>query len=480
MTTKAKKELERRFVGLRKRYSDVQWSDWEFLNLEVDILKLKDILLAYRLMQRVKKMAPTEQNQEKLTKLQSETFSLYPELANESEPKRTPKETSKLMVKTIRKVLAHDKIQKLRKPFILLVFLPFLLFAFYQIVIASPRYESQAKLIVKEPSAMSTLDPAMAMMSGFGITGGGGDTQLVKFFIHSNDMLNYLESTLSLRDHFSSNDYDIFSRLSDDSSTESLLDYYLNIVIVDIDEKSQVLSIRVQAFSPEFAMKLNKAIVTRAEWYINEIGHNLAKAQLQFVQQEHQLVQQKLRTAKGELLEFQRKYDLLDPQAEGMALQQITYRLESEVAAKRTELRTLRSSMSSNAPLVMLAESELSSMIGQLDNVRNRLTEDGSSQRSNINNGIEPSVSEILVKFSDYQINMELALTAYTSSQVSLEKSRIEAYKQLKYLVVVESSTLPDDAKYPNVQYNLTLLLALLLMLFGIGKIVFAAVEEMR
>jgi capsular polysaccharide transport system permease protein len=484
MTVETQKDIEKRFTVLKRSYSEEQWINVGLLNAEVDILTLQDIVLSCRLMQHVKNLSPTEQNQAKLKKLQSEAFSLNSEpamvLSSELTLNKNPKKTIQLMLDDIYKTFSHKKIKKWLKPIVLLVFIPFLLFAFYQIVLASPRFESQAKFIVKEPNGMATLDPTMAMMSGFGITSGGGDTQLVKFFIYSNDMLNYLESSMSIRKHFSNREYDMVSRLSYDASTESLFSYYLSKVKVDIDENSQVVSLHVQAFTPEFANKLNQAVVKRAEWYINEIGHNLAKAQLQFVQQEHELVQQKVRTAKADLLEFQRRYDLLDPQAEGTALQQITYRLEAEVTAKRTELRMLRTSMSNDAPMVMQAESELISMVRQLDNERNRLTNNSNSKSNDINTNSGMSVGEILAKFSDYKINMDLALRSYTSSQVSLEKSRIEAYRQLKYLVVVESPTLPDSAKYPNVQYNLALSLALLLMFFGIGKIILATVDEMR
>jgi capsular polysaccharide transport system permease protein len=75
---------------------------------------------------------------------------------------------------------------------------------------------------------------------------------------------------------------------------------------------------------------------------------------------------------------------------------------------------------------------------------------------------------------------MELALKAYTSSQVSLEKSRIEAYRQLKYLVTIESPTKPQEAKYPEIIYNISLFLAINLMIFGIGRIVIATVSELR
>jgi capsular polysaccharide transport system permease protein len=168
----------------------------------------------------------------------------------------------------------------------------------------------------------------------------------------------------------------------------------------------------------------------------------------------------------------------LDPEAEGMALQQISYELEGQITAKKTELIALTTSMTEAAPLVLQARAELDSLTQQLSSERNRLTENGNNTSGDKVNSM--GVGQILAKYSDYKIDLELAVQGYTSSLISLEKSRIEAYRQLKYLVVVELPTLPEDAGYPKVFYNLALFLTLALMLFGIGKIIIATVEELR
>jgi capsular polysaccharide transport system permease protein len=356
--------------------------------------------------------------------------------------------------------------------------LPFLIFSFYQIILSSPRYESQAQIIVKEPNGMATLDPAMAVMSGFGITSGNSDTQLIKSYIHSTDMLTYLDAELNVIQHFSASQYDYMSRLSASASREGQMKFFVEMVTIEIDENSQVITVKAQAFDAEVAHSISQLLVERAEWYINEIGRNLAKNQLDFVQQEHMLMQEKLRNAKSVLLNFQSRYNLLDPEAEGMALQQISYELEGQITAKKTELIALTTSMTEAAPLVLQARAELDSLTQQLSSERNRLTENGNNTSGDKVNSM--GVGQILAKYSDYKIDLELAVQGYTSSLISLEKSRIEAYRQLKYLVVVELPTLPEDAGYPKVFYNLALFLTLALMLFGIGKIIIATVEELR
>lgn len=484
MTQQAQLKLEQRFSNLKTMFTNEKWSDGHFLLNKVEELQSSDVALAFRLMQRVKNLNPTTANQQKLTELRKQALQAVPELTTLSSTESTNKtkllNNAKSARVQISELFAHPQFTKFKRPFMLLVLLPFLLFTFYQLILASPRYESQAKLIVKEPDGMATLDPAMAIMSGFGMGSSNLDTELVKAFIYSNDMLVYLENTLQISKHFSDRQHDFFSRLGNDASRETLLSYYLDRVLVELDEKSQVISIFVQAFDSDFAHLMSKTIVKRAEWYINEIGHKLAKEQLAFVSKEHQLVEKRLQTFKTQLLAFQRRHDLLDPQAEGMALQQIAYGLEGQVAAKQTELTALRNSMSDNAPQVIQAKSELFSIENQLEIERSRLTSEKNIDKSLPEDEQSLSVSEVLARFSDYKINMELALQAYTSSQVSLEKSRIEAYRQLKFLVTVESPTQPQDAKYPEVFYNISLFLAVTLMLFGIGRIVMATVEELR
>jgi capsular polysaccharide transport system permease protein len=484
MTTQTQHLLEDKIKALRATMSAEQWADADYLLTRVKDIEPADKAFAFRLMQRVKNLAPTKANSKLLEKLTALALAQHPELATSgstSSPEQEPAIIRlKRLVKAAIGVSGQANFKKIKYPFLYFVICPFLLFAFYQILLASPRYESQAQLIVKEPNGMATLDPAMAIMSGFGISSGDADTQLVQSYIHSNDMLTYLDSELNLIQHYSDTGYDVVSRLASNSSRESQLEFFLSMVNIQINEKSQVIIVKAQAFDPEVAHKLSQLLVERAEWYINEVGRNLAKSQLDFVQTEHTLVQEKLSAAKSVLLEFQRRYNLLDPEAEGMALQQISYQLEGLITAKKTQLIALSNSMTDQAPMVLQAKAELDSLVEQLNNERNRLTDESSSDTTNDSEPSKMGVGQILAKYSDYKINLELALQGYTSSLISLEKSRIEAYRQLKYLVVVESPTLPQDASYPKVFYNLALFLTLAMMLFGIAKIILATVDEFR
>lgn len=470
-------EVETRFSSLRKQYSLQQWKDMELLNKKVDELVKSDLPLAYRLMRRVKNLDSSAESRRKLSFLTKQVKQKHPELLafySSGSYAAKVKIKAQLIVDQISLKAKSGSFKSPGAHFLFFVGIPFIIYAIYLTLWATERYESRSQLILKQPDAMATLDPTMALMSGFTGIQSGNDNELLNAYIMSADMVKHVEQELAVSQHFSDKKYDIFSRLDDDFTREDIHDFFSNKVKVQIDALSGVISLLVQGFEPDFTNQLNQVIVDRAEWYINEIGQNLAKEQLMFVEQEHSLAEVRLNDAKAALLAFQREYDLLDPEAEGIALQQITYSIEAQIATKTAQLRALMSSMSENAPGVLTLQSELNSLEEELNTQRERLSS------TSIETGEKQSVGEILAQFTDLKINLELALQAYTASQISLEKSRVEAYRQLKYLVVVETPTLPEETSYPDVVYNLTLFFVIAVMLFLIVRIVIATIRELR
>jgi capsular polysaccharide transport system permease protein len=338
---------------------------------------------------------------------------------------------------------------------------------------ASERFESTAQVIVQQPDGMATMDASMALLTGFGVSSSViNDNELLKNYIYSSDMRNYLDNKIELRKHYMIDIADFFSRLHRWDTNKDFSEYYQEHVEVLIDDASGVITIKAQGFTPEFSKTLVAEIVQKAEKYINSIGHQLAKSQLIFIEGEHALITNKFKQAQKDLMLYQEKYTLLDPTAEGMAKQQITYTLEGQVSLKEVELKNLLLIMSDMAPRVIMARNELASLKSQLITERDKLAEK--------NDGKVIPVSQILSQFTDLKLNLELTLQAYTSSEISLEKSRVEAYRQLKYLITVQTAGVPDDNTYPMVWYNIILLFSILNLIFVIIKICWVTSKELK
>jgi len=495
---------EKKFQQFRDTLTPEQFNDATFLEQHAKSIAVSDISLSNRILRRVKNLqnnkikhinniiktnqetlecGSTKNSGHKTTQTASvanqknhEVISYFEQKTDDENKQPTiensnigstsqqkSKESTDLYQKAFKWVKEHYS-------FSLIIF-SILAFSFYLLFVASPRYESRAQLIVEQPDAMATMDPSMALLTGLGVKSGTTDNELLKAYIYSNDMLDHLNNTLDLKSHYTNEEIDSISRLSKGATTEEFSEYYQQHISVITDETSSVITILAQGFDVAFSQSLVKEIVKRAEWYINSIGHQLAESQLQFIRNEHKTVEKRLEQSQIELLNFQQRYNLLDPMAEGVAFQQIAYSLEGEISKKEAELKALRKVMSDQSPQIKIASNTLKALKEQLKNERSKLSNEGDNSTP---------VSEILAKFTDYKVKMELALQAFTSSQISLEKSRIEAYRQLKYLVVVENPTLPEQNTYPRVVYNILLFSVIVIGLSLISKIILSVIRELR
>ncbi|MFA0013656.1 lipopolysaccharide biosynthesis protein [Vibrio lentus] len=514
--------IEEKFEQFRKSVKPGQFNSTEFLIQQAEVLKGVDVELSTRILRRVQnlnkqdltatvkkinqqtkipqkeanhsqqneqvesKIAAVEQEQgQVLNENNSETkkdgvainsdnsVNYSSVVVNKQEENLDSQETSSFEAKHSFNLSFFNQ-----NPFSIFVIVPVIIFSLYQILWATPRYESRTQVIVQQPDGMATMDAGMALLSGLGVNTTNSDTQLVKAYIYSNDMLEYLDKELSLRQHFESSEVDFFSRMHGWHSREDFMDYFASRVTVEIDEKSQIISVYAQSFTPEFATQLAETIENKAEWYINDIGHQLAEAQLKFIKGEHTVVERRLQKAQADLLKFQQQHNLLSPETEGAALSEIAYRLEGEIATKKAELTALLSIMSNSAPQVKGLNNQIYALQKQLKSEKKRLTSNTSKSGSEQLNNLP--ISEVLSKFADLKIDLELAVKGFTSSTISLEKSRIEAYRQLKYLVLVEQATIPEDDTYPAVMYNISLLSVLLMLVYGVGRIIITTVKELK
>ncbi len=378
---------------------------------------------------------------------------------------------NKFRLSDIKIMKAKATLNKLKKNKLVFILAPWLLYAFYLIVWAAPQYESTSKLIIKSTDGGSSFDPTSLLGASISGVASTNDSQIIESYIKSQDMMRYLEKTLSLSSHYGADHADMFSRLPEDHSQTQFYEYYLQQISVEVDSASSVITLNVKAYTPEFAQQVNSTIVNKAEQFLNDINNNLAKSKMEFAKGEHQVVEDKLQTAKRDILAFQSKYNVLDPTAEGAASQQIAFSLQATLAQKKAELNTMETMMSPSAPEVQ----NIKRQIGALQQQINIQKEGFSNQVT----GESLSVTEQMAKYSDLQIQLQLAIQAFSSSLVSLENARVEAYQKLQYLVTIESPTLPDDNAYPKIVYNLVLFGVILLILYGTARIIIATIKEL-
>lgn len=352
---------------------------------------------------------------------------------------------------------------------VVLVVVPVALYAVYLGVIATDRYVSESAVSVRQSSSDGGAIPGAAMLLAGINPPSHADTLLLRDFVHSQALLVQLESQLQLRAHFAEVGADWPFRLAPDATLEDFVDYMRDRIEVAFDDRSSLLRLRVQGLDPDYAQRLNAAILEASERFVNETSHRIARERLAFAEGELDRAGARLQAAAADVLAFQSRNRLLDPTFQAQASGNLTAELEASRSRLEAELGGLRAFLNDGAYQVVALKNQIAALNRQIDAERKRAT--GGDAK-------DPRLNKLALDFQGLQLQAEFARDAYKLALGAVENARIDATRKIKSLVVLEPPSRPQTAEYPHVAYNLGTLLAVCLLLYAIARLVLATIRE--
>ncbi|MCP3669848.1 MAG: chain-length determining protein [Gammaproteobacteria bacterium] len=347
-----------------------------------------------------------------------------------------------------------------------LVLVSSVLVTVYWSFFASDRYVSEATVFLQKTDSVNAQSFDLSML--FTSVGGAtrSDQVLLREYLLSVDMLRKIDAAIDLRSHYSDSRWDIFSRMWDrDISIEWFHDYYLSRVDVVYDEFSGVLQIGVQAYDANTARAISRMLVLEGERYMNQIGHNLAEAQVGFLTTQLDLAQRRYQQASRKLLDFQNKEGLVSPETTAQSITAIIAKLTERRTEIQTSLASLPKSLNRNHPNIKMLKQSLAAVDRQINEERAKLA---SPKGKTLNYAVE--------EFQRLQMEVTFTQELYKSALMALEKGRMDATRMLKQVSILQLPTLPEYPIEPGRIYNsvVTLLSAMLIagMLMLLGSII--------
>jgi capsular polysaccharide transport system permease protein len=341
-------------------------------------------------------------------------------------------------------------------------------FLFYNMFWVSDRYVTEARVYVKSSNEQLSMASAMPIVpTGFG--GASQDALLLNSYIHSKDMLHLLDTRLGLRAHYESADWDFFSRLHTWASDEDFLRYYQEHLTVSIDIDSSIVVVRGQGFTPEFSTALVTAVLEQAEIYINSVSQKIALQEISFVEGELVRARAAVDTARNDMLQFQSDNELLDPAATGAAIQGVVNEMEGELVRLKAEEKILASYLNADAAELVAIRDRIEGLTSQLDQERGKFS--GENSRS---------INRVNADFEELRLKFNFASDLYQVTLKALEQARVESYRKLKNLVVVQSAQSPSSPQLPRKAYNLVTFFIVLHLIYGITVMTIATIREHR
>lgn len=348
--------------------------------------------------------------------------------------------------------------------FVLVIFTLSIVVVYYTLI-ASPRYISETKFIIKQAGS-----PQLAL-TGLAALGSSSsstkDALILKEYIESRAMALSLNKLLSLKKHYQQEEWDWFSRLGLDTSTEDYIEYFQEHINVQYDELSEVLSVELQTFQPEFSLQVTKEILKLSETFINQLGDKVVQQQMKYAQKEVDRSYDILKQHKLTLLNFQQEYQLYDPKQQGFALATAINQLEVDIIKQETELKSLLAFMKKDSAEVKSKKIILAALNAQLLEEKEKITNTG-----------QQSINKIKMEFEEISLTTLFATDLYQSSLAAMEQARVEVYSSLKYILIITNPSLAEDSEYPRRLYSILTWFISILLVYGIGRLIISIIKE--
>ncbi len=350
--------------------------------------------------------------------------------------------------------------------FLLIVVVPFGLFATYEFGIATDRFHSASAVSLTEENQVApVLD-----LSAIGLQGAVSTTDALTLvtFMNSPDMADHLDQKLKLREHYSQKDIDWWTRLPEDASKEDFHDYLAGMISVELNSLSQLIEIHVQAFDRQFAQNIVTALLERSQRFVDVLNAKMTEEKISFFESQLASADKRLQDAKTELLEFQRQNQLLDAEAEAARVSSSISVLNSQLIAKQGQLAVSLQELNETSPVIRRIKAEIETLQKQISEEKDRLSIGSKSS----------PVSAIYARFAEIEAKVGFLDSMYKSNLVQLEAAKVEAVKRLKYLIVVTQPSIADSSLYPDREYNVVTALIILLMIYFVVSLMIAVVRE--
>ena len=324
--------------------------------------------------------------------------------------------------------------------FFLMVVLPTILGALYFAFVASPQYMSEFRFSVRPTdgalmsSSSVAADAALAMSNSY----------IVADYALSRDAVESLEKSVGLREIYSMDSTDRFSRLSDNVSLERLVDYWHKRVSTSYDIMTGINTIEVTAFSPQDALKISTALQALCEKLVNDISEKARQTQMAFAKNELDRAEARLKEVRQRETELRSGQKSIDVRKEAEGKMLLNNKLRGDLAALEAQYSALSSDMDPTSPRLTVLKNQITAAKEQIEILQSQITDVDASKPGALDD------AQRVTKYDQLQTDVVIATKLYESSLTNYENARMRASSNQTYLATYVQPGLPQIASYPR------------------------------
>ncbi|MEM8729976.1 MAG: capsule biosynthesis protein [Pseudomonadota bacterium] len=319
------------------------------------------------------------------------------------------------------------------------VMLPTFLAGWYFYVVATPMFATKSEFLILQADNAG----------GSGIGGLLAGTQFatnqdaiaVQSYLESKDAMLRLDRDVGFKAHFTQADIDPIQRLTPNPTNEQAYKVYKKNVSIGYDPTEGVIRMEVSAADPEVSAEFSRALISYAEDRVNNLSEKKREDQMKDAMQSFEKAEGDRRIAQEALVQLQQEGALLDPEGVIGSLRSQISNIEVQLQEKQLELAALLDNARPNQAKVDGVRGD----IGRLQFLLNSLN----TKMTDANRG-ENSLARLTAQIQMAQADLATRDMMLQSALQQVEQTRMEAYRQVRYLTTSVAPVASEEASYPR------------------------------
>ena len=322
------------------------------------------------------------------------------------------------------------------------VLMPTLSAGIYYYTIATPMFSTRSEFVIQQAEPKGTGLGGLFSGTQFATS---QDSIAVQGYLQSREAMLRLDTDIGFRAHFTQPQIDGLQRLAPDATIEAAYKLYKRNVKIAYDPTEGLIRMDVIAIDPETTAAYSRALIGYAEEQVDHLTQRLREDQMKGSRESYVESEANMLAAQRKVVELQEKYKILSSEVEASLITQQVAALETTLTQDRLSLTEMEANEQPNQARMEPLKRRMTALQAEIRALRSKLTEDSQSGLS-----LAQVQSELLVA----KANVETRQMLLSQSLQSLETSRIEANRQVRYLSLSVSPVAPDEAAYPRAFEN--------------------------
>jgi capsular polysaccharide transport system permease protein len=341
--------------------------------------------------------------------------------------------------------------------------------------IAANQYVAEAEFTVS--AGESPLRDGIASLSGIPSQLILQDTQIITNFLDSREMVDKLQQRIGIRQMYSRDGADFFTRFNPEKPVERLVKFWKHVSHASIKLPGGLVKFSVRAFTPHDAKLVADTTLKLCDDLVNSLNTRINADAVALAQIELQRASERLAKTLGAQEVERNTSGILETSASAAAISGLLKQLRGTLLDLSGAYDTQLKYLNSNTPQMQESKARIDVLGQQIAKLEGQLTKAPGSALADNANGDE-TIAAAMTRFGSLDVQRKADEELYTDAATALEHARIAAEFKMIYLKVYVQPSLPQESEYPERGLDIFIVAVASLTLWGVLVALGAVVRD--